>query len=151
MGDSAGAGLALSVISHLNTGKIEKPHHLVMLSPWVDLRCSNNSIMQNAAIDPILTKEELQTFASMYLGNRILPDVNPIETMVGNYPPTLILVGSLEILLDDSKMVCAKITETQPATTLSVYDNQTHVWLLDDINTESSKNAIVEIGNFINK
>lgn len=151
MGDSAGAGLAVSVISRLNKANINQPSHLVMLSPWIDLSCSSHSITANAATDPILTKEELETDTSLYLGSSKLSDANPIETMFGDFPPTLILVGSGEILLDDSKLIYEKITEKQPETKLSIYDKQTHVWLLDDIYSASSKNAIEEINNFINK
>ena len=150
MGDSAGAGLSMSVISILNKKNITKPNHLVMLSPWVDLSGSGNSITDNADIDPILTKEQLETFTSLYLGNNKLSDANPIETIFGDFPPTLILVGSSEILLDDSKITYSKIVDKQPVTKLKVYDNQTHVWLLDDIQTEPSKNALEEIRNFIN-
>ncbi|MDP4264944.1 MAG: alpha/beta hydrolase [Bacteroidota bacterium] len=149
MGDSAGAGLAMSVISILDKKNINKPAHLVMLSPWIDLNASNNSITSNAAIDPILTKEQLQLYTSLYLGSSKVSAANPIEIMAGNFPPTLILVGSREILVDDSKMAYSKISEKQPLTKLKVYDNQTHVWLLDDIQTEASKNAIKEIRNFI--
>jgi len=150
MGDSAGAGLSMSVISILNKKNIVKPRQLVMLSPWIDLSGSSHSITSNAVIDPILTKEQLQSFTSLYLGSNKVSDANPIEIMFGDFPPTLILVGSCEILLDDSKMAYSKISDKQPVTKLKVYENQTHVWLLDDIQTEASKNAIEEIRDFIN-
>lgn len=149
IGDSAGAGLSMSVISILNKKNISKPKHLVMLSPWVDLRIANDSITNNAAIDPVLTKEQLQTFTSLYLGNNKVSNANPIEMIFGDFPSTLILAGSHEILLDDSKMAYSKILANQPNTKLKIYDNQTHVWLLDDIQTEASKNAMQEIKNFI--
>jgi epsilon-lactone hydrolase len=149
MGDSAGAGLSISVISILNKKNIAKPKQLVMLSPWVDLSGSGNSITANANIDPILTKEQLQYFSSLYIGKKELSDANPIGTLYGEFPPTLILVGSSEILLDDSKMAYSTILDKQPVTKLKIYENQTHVWLLDDIHSEPSKNAIAEITNFI--
>jgi monoterpene epsilon-lactone hydrolase len=120
-----------------------------MISPWVDLSGSSNSITDNADIDPILSKEQLKYFTTLYIGNTKLLDANPIETIFGEFPPTLILVGSSEILLDDSKITYAIISAKQPFTKLKIYDKQTHVWLLDDINTESSKNAIEEIKDFL--
>lgn len=150
MGDSAGAGLSMFVISAMDKKNINKPTQLVMLSPWIDLRASNNSITSNAAIDPILSKEQLQLYTSLYLGSSKIEEANPIETISGDFPPTLILVGSREILLDDSKMAYSKISGKQPLTKLKIYANQTHVWLLDDIQTEASKGAINEIRNFIN-
>jgi len=149
MGDSAGAGLAMSVISALNKKNMTKPKQLVMLSPWVDLSGSSKSITDNADIDPILSKDQLKYFTTLYVGDSKLLDANPIETIFGEFPPTLILVGSSEILLDDSKMAYSMISNKQPVTKLKIYDDQTHVWLLDDITTESSKKAIEEIKGFL--
>jgi epsilon-lactone hydrolase len=149
IGDSAGAALSVSVVSNLNKRIIRKPRHLVMLSPWIDLNCSSSSIIDNADIDPILTEQQLQFYTSLYIGKTNLSVANPIETLFGDFPPTLILVGANEILLDDSKKLYAKISEIQPLTKLSIYDKQTHVWLLDSINTKSSKKAFAEIRNFI--
>lgn len=149
VGDSAGAGLAVSVISRLDKEYISRPGHLVMLSPWVDLRCSNNSILKNAATDPVLTKEQLQAFTLMYIGSNKLSDTNPIEIVVAEFPPTLIVVGSGEILLDDSNLIYNKIASQQAKTKLSIYDKQDHVWMLENIHTEPSKTAMKEIREFI--
>jgi epsilon-lactone hydrolase len=150
MGDSVGAGLSMSVISILNKKSIKKPSKLIMLSPWIDLSLNNKSIIENADVDPILSKEQLEKFTALYLGNTKLSEANPIETIFEDFPPTLILLGSSEILLDDSKIAYATITEKQPNTKIKIYENQTHVWLLDYIDSEPSKNAIEEINNFIN-
>lgn len=149
MGDSAGAGLAISLLSKINKLNIHAPKYLIMLSPWIDLTCNNQSLIANADIDPILTKQQLQKFVSLYVNDKPVSVANPIETMYGAVPPTLIIVGSNEILLDDSKLICKKISEQQTKVKLSIYDNQNHVWILEDINTEASKKAIKEIEEFI--
>lgn len=149
MGDSAGAGLAISVLSILNEKNIHAPKYLVMLSPWIDLTCTKESIAVNADLDPIITKEELQEYVSLYVNGANLSDANPIETMYGQFPPTLILVGSGEILLDDSKSIYNKIASQQTKAKLSVYDKQNHVWMFENIHTEASKTAMKEIQEFI--
>lgn len=151
MGDSAGAGLAISVISKLNKMEIEIPGSLVMLSPWTDLACSYESHATNSELDTIFggKKSLLQNMASLYAGTEKVSSVSPIELMHGLFPPTLILAGSTEVLLDDSKAVHAKILGRQPDVKLSIYDNQKHVWLLEDVHTKSSKKAMKEIQEFI--
>jgi monoterpene epsilon-lactone hydrolase len=150
MGDSAGAGLITSVVSILNREKnITNLRHSIMISPWIDLRNNSDSVINNKNIDPVLTKESLDFFASLYIGNNKLSETNPIEILFGVFPPTLILVGSNEILLDDSRIIFSKIAARQPLTKLTIYENQTHVWLMDNINSESSKKAIEEIKKFI--
>ena len=150
MGDSAGPGLITWVVSILNREKNNiNLRHCIMLSPWVDLRNESDSITNNRNIDPILTKEGLDFFASLYTGNNKLAEINPIETLFGTFPPTLILVGTNEILLDDSRELFSKIVAAQPLTELTIYENQTHVWLTNNIYSESSKRAIEQIKKFI--
>jgi epsilon-lactone hydrolase len=150
MGDSAGPGLITSVVSILNREKNNNSLGCcIMISPWVDLRNTNDSIFNNKNIDPVLTKESLDLFASLYIGNNNLSVVNPIETFFGFFPPTLILVGTNEILLDDSNMIFSKISGGQPLTELKIYEDQTHVWLADDIHSGRSKKAIEEIKWFL--
>ncbi|HET9431782.1 MAG TPA: alpha/beta hydrolase [Chitinophagaceae bacterium] len=149
MGDSAGAGLSVSVLSKLNERNIPVPKYLVMFSPWVDLTCTNPSIALNAGLDTILTKAQLQEFVSLYVNDNNLAAANPVGNLHGKFPPTLILVGSGEILLDDSRVVYKKIGSQQERVKLSVYDNQNHVWMLENIHSEGSKNALKEIREFI--
>jgi acetyl esterase/lipase len=120
-----------------------------MLSPWIDLRINSATIINNAAVDPVLTKNSLRKYTELYLGGKSLSEANPIENMFGDFPPTLILVGEREILLDDSKLVFSLISKNQPMTRLTVYENATHVWLLDDLQTLPSRNAIDEMKTFI--
>lgn len=150
MGDSAGPGLITTVVSILNReNNTSSLGRCIMISPWVDLRNTNDSILGNKNRDPVLTKENLDLFASLYIGNNKLSEANPIETVFGVFPPTLILVGTNEILLDDSKMLYSKIASKQPLAQLTIYENEAHVWLMDNIDTESSKKAIEEIKWFL--
>lgn len=151
IGDSAGAGLAISVISKMNELEIKIPHSLVMISPWTDLTCSYESHTTNSELDTIFggKKTLLQNMASLYAGIESVVKASPIELMFGIFPSTLILVGSTEVLLDDSKAVYTKILDTQPNVKLSIYGNQKHVWLFEDIHTKPSKMAMNEIREFI--
>lgn len=148
MGDSAGAGLALSALSKINNEGMKAPAYLVMLSPWIDLTCISESITTNAPSDPILSKSTLQNFASMYV-DKNLSEANPIENISGPFPPTLIMVGSGEVLLDDSKNLYNKIVCEKPNVKLGIYEKQNHVWMLENIHTDASGKALREISEFI--
>jgi len=150
MGDSAGPGLITSVVSILNKEKNNANlGRCVMLSPWVDLRNNSDSMTINKALDPILSKEAMDVFTAFYIGNNRLSEANPIEILFGPFPPTLILVGTNEVLLDDSKMLYTKLIAEQPLTELTIYENETHVWLSHDVQSKSSKKAIKQIQRFI--
>lgn len=149
MGDSAGAALITAVLVNIKESGISFPERLVMISPWLDLSCSNPSITANADLDPVLTKEKIQQYASLYRAGRDIESINPISRLVEKFPATLILVGTDEILLDDSKALYEKISNSNSKTTLSLYQGQHHVWILDDIHLQASEKALREIQAFI--
>ena len=153
MGDSAGGGLAISVLSKINENKLPIPKCLVMISPWADLTCSYTSHQFNAEHDPVFGGKKilLQEMASLYAGSSNVKEVSPIETVIHLFPPTLILAGSTEVLLDDSKAVYEKIKRQQTNTKLSIYKNQKHVWPLENIHTVESQKALIEIQKFITR
>jgi len=58
MGDSAGGGLALSLLLRLRDQSIPLPAAAVALSPWTDLALTAPSLRFNLAADPIVNTEE---------------------------------------------------------------------------------------------
>jgi acetyl esterase/lipase len=59
------------------------------------------------------------------------------------------MVGTNEILLDDSKHFYNEIKGIQDKSRLSIYDDQPHVWPKKDIHKEASRRALAEIADFI--
>jgi acetyl esterase/lipase len=55
MGDSAGACLAIVMGIHFNELKLPQPHHIVAISPVVDMTPTCDECMRMAKTDPILT------------------------------------------------------------------------------------------------
>ena len=149
IGDSAGAWLSVALISKLNNSALKLPKYNIMISPWIDLTCSAKSITENSYIDPILNKNRLLELAPLFMGNNDVSKVDLTEISYEGFPPTFLLVGSREILLDDSKLLFNKISKVQKRTKLSIYENQTHVWLLDSIDSVHSQEAIKEMKTFI--
>jgi len=99
VGDSAGGGLALSLL-------LEEPGVRcgVLLSPWTDLALTGASVNANAADDPFLTRAGLEAGAHQYLGDheRQDPRVSPLYGAMRETAPIQVHVGTAEILLDDS-------------------------------------------------
>jgi len=149
MGDSAGAGLTVSAIGNLSEANIQLPCGVVMISPWINLSCENDSLEENRALDPILTREYLKENVRMYTGGTPVTISSPEYINFNYFPPLLILVGTDEILLDDSKIFYSRIKPIQPNSTLSIYENQKHVWPLANIHSAPSQKAIAEIETFL--
>src|SRR6516162_1156726 len=80
------------------------PAAAVALSPWTDLALTGGSLQRNAEADPMLRGTEGARLASYYLAGADprTPYASPLYADPTGLPPTLIQVGSDEILLDDS-------------------------------------------------
>ena len=150
MGDSAGGGLIISAFSKFDSNTKVKAESMVFLSPWVDLACDTSSYKSKAAVDPILSQTGMKDFAQLYLGHNSVDGINPVNEIDDTFPPMLILVGSNEVLYDDAKITHQKIVKFQPNSKLSVYQDQTHVWPMDSIESKSTQKALDEINRFLN-
>ena len=150
MGDSAGGGLAATLIKMASEEKLQMPSSVVLLSPWLYLRGNNESYETRKKLDPILTKDKLMEYANYYAGNN-WNEADPSQFTFNSFPPLLILVGSNEILFDDSKLFYEKMKLLQPDTQMKEYKNQSHGWPMIDIKSDAAKDALTSIEKFITK
>src|SRR5690606_27055873 len=149
IGDSAGGGLTVSTIHAMNENNLELPSAIALISPWLNLACNTNSYQTRQHLDPILTKQNLLEYAQYYIGNHgSLADPNML--LYSSFPPTFLLVGTNEVLYDDTKNFYNYIKPVQSNTTFKAYQNQTHVWLLTDIDSDASKETLQDISDFVN-
>ncbi|MBN1221994.1 MAG: alpha/beta hydrolase [Candidatus Aminicenantes bacterium] len=153
VGDSAGGGLALSLLLALKDKSIPLPACVVCLSPWVDLSCSSPSLESNAAKDPILIPASCRDRAKSYAGEAYLcdPYVSPVFGDLTGFPPLLILVGSDEVLLDDARRLAAKAGSDGVSFDLQVWKGMFHVWPYLAKYLPEGKAAIEQIARFLSK
>jgi epsilon-lactone hydrolase len=99
VGDSAGGGLALSLLREEPSARCG-----VLLSPWTDLALTGGSLDSKAADDPLLTRVALEMSARQYLGDHDPrePSASPLYGPTRGSPTIQVHVGTAEVLLDDS-------------------------------------------------
>lgn len=148
IGDSAGGGLAVSFINSAIQQKLPLPAGVVLISPWIYLSCNTDSHKTRKKIDQILTTESLRAYANYYMADN-QQNADPSRLTFTTFPPLLTLVGSNEILFDDSRLFYGKIKKIQAKTTLKEYVGKSHVWLLTDISSEESKDALRVVKKFL--
>lgn len=152
-GDSAGGNLALGLVLHALEARLPRPAALVLLSPWNDLTLAGESMVSNAARDPFLLPISLRRAARVALAGadpadwRVSPLFAPEELLRG-LPPTLLQVGSTEVLHDDATRTAARIAGAGVATELQVFERQPHVVPLWN-GTPEARIALREIGRFV--
>jgi epsilon-lactone hydrolase len=106
-GDSAGGNLALELALAVKAQGRSQPCALVLMSPWTDMTMQGASYQKCAALDPMLTHDYIDSCRTAYRGaNSTLewedPSLSPLFADLRGLPPTLIQVGTNEILKSDS-------------------------------------------------
>ncbi|MCW3126469.1 MAG: alpha/beta hydrolase [Bacteroidetes bacterium] len=148
MGDSAGGALSATLIKKASEEKMQMPSGVVLLSPWVYLKCNTGSYETRKKLDPILTKDKLMEYAGYYVADN-WTEADSGQFTFTDFPPLLILVGTNEILFDDSKLFYEKIKLVQPNTQKKEYENQVHGWPLIDIKSDAAKDAMANMAKFV--
>ena len=80
------------------------PAALVLMSPLLDLTFSGASMERNDGIDPLFTAGTVRALQSWYGTGLDLrdPRLSPLFGRLTGLPPMMLLVGSTELLLDDT-------------------------------------------------
>lgn len=133
VGDSAGGGLSLSLLSLLQgraANGVPEPVAAVVMSPWTDLAMGGGSIVTRADEELYLSKDMLETCAGMYLGatDAHHPQASVLNAPLLGLPALQIHVGTSEILLDDSTRYFERARESGAAVTLHVWQGMPHVF-----------------------
>lgn len=150
-GDSAGGGLVLSTLLALRDEGTELPNNAIILSPLADLTHSGKSRKFNKCKDPVLPSIRTSDMHELYIGEAIPEDrfVSPIFADFDDLPPILGVVGSTEILLDDTVRAAEKAREAQVPFYLEIWDEMPHVFPIFSVLPES-KVSIDRMAEFIN-
>ena len=145
-GDSAGGNLALVTAMRARDDGLPEPAGMVLLSPVLDLTFSGASMKRNDGLDPLFRASAVRTLQSHY-GAGVDPRdprLSPGFGRLSGLPPTILLVGSSELLLDDTLRFAAKVRGTRA----SVWHDMPHVFPAFR-GLKAGDRAIAEIGEFI--
>ncbi|SFM78820.1 Acetyl esterase/lipase [Chitinophaga sp. YR627] len=150
IGDSAGGNIAMSIQLFLREAAGPSAGYTIVISPWVDLTCTNTSYERNKILDTILSQAYLRQCATMYAAGKDLsnPYLSPVNGSFQGLAPVLILCGTHEILQDDAANLYKRLLECQVETELMLFEGALHVWPFTDISSEASQKALNEMAAF---
>jgi monoterpene epsilon-lactone hydrolase len=149
-GDSAGGGLAVSLLVATRDAGETLPVAAVLMSPTVDLTGSGSSMIERVDQDPISTPELLGRLASDYLASAdpTTQAASPLFAPLGGLPPMLIEVGTADLLLSDSERLAAAASAAGVEVHLEVGEGLPHVYpLMAD--TPEAAEATTRMGHFL--
>lgn len=151
-GDSAGGGLAaaLGVLAGEGGPRIDG---LVLLSAWLDVRVTAKSYEANAASDPMFSTESASIAAELYLQgfDPEHPLASPLLAPIKSYPPTLVSVGTGEVLADDSLLFHAKLLAAGVPCELSAIGGMEHVAVVRSLTMPGAAETLAAVANFVDR
>lgn len=153
IGDSAGGNLAIAAQVGLKAAGGPLPRYSMVISPWTDLECKNDSYIRNQAADTVLSREYLQWAAGLYADGAGVADglVSPVNANLTGLPPALILCGTAEVLEDDSIALHRAFQAAGVDAELSSFEGEQHVWPFMDIHSDASQKALADFAAFAQK
>lgn len=149
-GDSAGGGLACSLLVALRAQGLPLPAGAALLCPWVDL--TGESILADAAkaADPDGMRT-IHRSADAYLGGHPIEDpvVSPLAADLGGMPPLLIQTATGDQALADCRRLAERATQHGVDARLELYPADTHVFQVFWSFLPEAADALQQAGSFI--
>lgn len=151
-GDSAGGGLAVATTINLRDSGIGMPAAVVLLSPWVDLTDSGDSMHTLTNTDPTLDYDGLmKNCALLYANNTALtdPHVSPLYADFSKgFAPTMIIEGTKSILLSSSVRLYQALDAAHQPVKIDMHEGMWHVF--EQYKMPESDAAVNKAAEFIN-
>jgi acetyl esterase/lipase len=150
-GDSAGGGLSVATMLQLRHEGLPLPGAAILLSPFLDMSASGETMKTRADRDPWFRPDEIEVVVSYYCPNEDVrnPLLSPVFANVAGLPPTMIQVGDDEILLSDSTRFADKLRTADVDVAIEVFPEMWHVFQLFVGKMPESKAAVKKIGAYI--
>ncbi|MFM9162253.1 MAG: alpha/beta hydrolase fold domain-containing protein, partial [Methylocystis sp.] len=131
-GDSAGGGLAISMMMKLRDDGVRLPKAAVLFSPWTDLAATGESMRLNEDKDAFFSRKIILLGARAFLAQARArdPRASPIYGDLAGLPPILAHVGADEVLRDDSTRLIDQARAMGVDAQIEIWPDVPHAWQL---------------------
>ncbi len=158
MGDSAGGGFALALAEWLHSNSQPMPERMVLLSPWLDVTMSNKDIPEYEKKDATLANYALLKCGQMWSGLedyaaiRENTQVCPLYGDLSGMPPTLLFVGTAEVMYPDVTLLYEKLKAQHSPVRLVYGKDLFHVFpaYFKILDLPAANQAVDEMSEFMN-
>jgi acetyl esterase/lipase len=147
-GDSAGAGLVLSLVLTLKQQGLPLPGGTLMLCPGFRLSFEHDMEMPNG--QPGLSVEQLRGFAESYLGGHPADDpiLDPLGADLTGLPPMLIQGGTGDVIVEDAHRLAEHARRHGVDARLELYPVDTHDFQIFWSFLPEAAEAVQQAGHF---
>lgn len=150
-GDSAGGGIAAGIMV-ASADVRQRSVGLMLQSPWLDLTVSASSYCENATSDALFSREAALRSSDLYLQGHPAADprASPALAQLNAFPPTLIMVGTGEVLRDDGRTFIRRLAEAQIASELVEIAGMEHSAPVRGLHLPGADVAMEATARFVN-
>ena len=127
------------------------PAAAVVMSPWVDLTLSGESLHAKEQDDAVFDAADIAQYAAQYLDGHDPADplASPVLADLTGLPPLLVQVGTNEVLLDDATRLVARAAAAHVDVTFEVVARAPHVFQHFAHRLDEARRALDTAGRFL--
>src|SRR6195952_715874 len=131
-GESAGGGLAVSLVLALRTAGDPLPAAILAVAPFSDLTVSGPSVRAFNGDDPAANRDLLKFMGASYFQGHEPTDplVSPLYGDLTGLPPLFVTATQGEVLLDDTTRLAERAEKAGVDVTLRLVEDSVHVYTI---------------------
>jgi epsilon-lactone hydrolase len=152
-GDSAGGGLALSLVLAMRDAGEQLPAGCILLSAWLDLSMDRGAFPGLVRKDVLLSPGWLEACAVAYSSHAGLADpaVSPLLADHAGLPPLLIQAGADELLAPDAERLAASASASEVDVTYTRWPRMWHDFELQPGMLAAADSALSQAAWFVER
>lgn len=129
-GDSAGGGLAVSLMLRAQEEGLPLPKAAALFSPWTDLAVAGPSARANEESDALFARRTILSGARAVLGRAGARDplASPVYADLSGLPPLVVHAGEQEALRDDATRLVDNARAAGVEAELELWPDVPHAW-----------------------
>jgi len=150
-GDSAGGGIAVALLLKARDEGLLLPAAGVLMSPWVDLAMTGESLTTRADVDVRQDPAGTGWCAKQFLAGHDPRDpyASPLYADLTGLPPLYIQAGDWDTLVDDSLRLADKAQHAGVEVRLDLFPEMLHAHQIFAGNMPEADDAVARIGEYV--
>lgn len=145
----------MALVHQLKESKLPSPAAMFVGTPASDLTKTGDSYFTNAEVCNGLGRYDgfIEESLKLYAGQQDMkqPLLSPVYGAFRNFPPTLLVSGTRDLLLSNMVRVHRRVREARVAAELHVYEGQSHAEYRRAPESPESQDLFREIAVFMNR
>ena len=150
-GDSAGAGLAVALLLRARAEGLPLPAAGVLLSPWVDLAMTGESVTTRAEVDVRQDPAGTMWCARSFLAGQDPRDpyASPLYAALTGLPPIYIQASDWDILVDDAHRLAERARESGVDVQIDLFPEMLHAHQIWVGAMPEAAEAVTRVGDYV--